>query len=566
MSTATYDTAPTGNSAGVNPVQRLWRRELEHYPEEGRRFFLLGVVVLATVILYYENYIGGAVATQLLSDLHMSFGYYVHILVVANAVGAVASLAAGLSDRVGRANLVAYGLLITGAITLFAIPHVHSKFALGVWTVLLGVVEGIILVATPALVRDFSPQLGRASAMGFWTLGPVVGSLVVSQVSSHTLKAHPDWQYQFKLCGVVGLVVWLLALVFLRELAPRIRDQLMVSLNDRALIEARAKGLDLEAALARPWQRVLTPGIIASALSISVFLLGYYTAVAFFPIFFQTVQGFTADQANGLLNYYWASNAVSLIVAGALSDRLRVRKPFMLVGGIGAAVFSILIYNRTTHTDTSYRAWAIILMGVGIYGGLAFATWMASFTETVEEKSPALIAHGLAVWGWLLRVVVAVSFLVLPLVINSVTPLVENGAEVKAAAARQADILPTVLAHKDFLNGISAKYPGAVPDDVAKTVVETVGAPVAIKLQDPAVKKDLALLGSTGTKVQAAQAKSPKQWRHWFLICLLGQIVFLPMVFLLSGPWSVRKARQQAEEHERAVAEEMARLRVAQPA
>ena len=75
---------------------------------------------------------------------------------------------------------------------------------------------------------------------------------------------------------------------------------------------------DLEAALARPWQRVLTPGIIASALSISLFLLSYYTAVAFFPIFFQTVQGFTADQANGLLNYYWASNAVSLIVAGAL--------------------------------------------------------------------------------------------------------------------------------------------------------------------------------------------------------------------------------------------------------
>ena len=548
------------------PVQRLWRRELNHYPDTGKRFGILAIVVLSTVVLYYENYIGGAVATQILSGLHMSFNYYVSILVVANGVGAFASLAAGLGDRFGRANLVAYGLIITGALTLFAIPNVHSKLSFGAITVVIGIVEGIVLVATPALVRDFSPQLGRASAMGFWTLGPVVGSLVVSEVSSHTLKDLPRWQDQFVICGIVGLVVAVVAVFTLRELAPSLRDQLMVSMNDRALIEAKAKGVDVEASLARPWGQVVTPAILGSALAIGVFLLGYYTAVAFFPIFFQTVQGFTADQANGLLNYYWASNAVSLIVAGALSDRLRVRKPFMLVGGIGAAVFSILIYNRTTHTDTSYRAWAIILMGVGIYGGLAFATWMASFTETVEEKSPALIAHGLAVWGWLLRVVVAVSFLVLPLVINSVTPLVENGAEVKAAAARQADILPTVLAHKDFLNGISAKYPGAVPDDVAKTVVETVGAPVAIKLQDPAVKKDLALLGSTGTKVQAAQAKSPKQWRHWFLICLLGQIVFLPMVFLLSGPWSVRKARQQAEEHERAVAEEMARLRVAQPA
>jgi MFS family permease len=548
-------------------VQRLWRRELEHYPDEGRRFFLLGVVVLATVILYYENYIGGAVATQLLSDLHMSFGYYVHILVIANAVGAVASLAAGLSDRVGRANLVAYGLLFTGAITLFAIPNVHSKSALGVWTVLLGVVEGIILVATPALVRDFSPQLGRASAMGFWTLGPVVGSLVVSQVSSHTLKAHPRWQDQFIICGIVGLVVWAVALLFLRELAPRIRDQLMVSLNDRALVEAKAKGVDVEAALARPWQRVLTPGIIASALSISVFLLSYYTAVAFFPIFFQTVQGFTADQANGLLNYYWASNAVSLIVAGALSDRLRVRKPFMVVGGIGAVIFLTLVYNRTTHTDTSYRAWAVILMGVGIYGGLAFATWMASFTETVEEKSPALIAHGLAVWGWLLRVVVAVAFLVLPLVINSVTPLVEQGPAVAAAAAREAKYLPTVQANQEFLNNVSQNYPdGNVPDAVATVVVETVGADVATRLTTPEGKADFALLAKDGPKVQAAQAKSPKQWRHWFLICLLGQLVFIPMVFLLSGPWSIRKAREEAEAHERFVAEEMARLRVSQPA
>src|SRR4051795_12073498 len=254
-------------------VQRLWRRQLDHYPDEGRRYALLGVVVLSTIILYYENYVGGSVATQILSDLHMSFDYYVYLLVVANAVGARASLAAGLSDKVGRANLVAYGLVVTGALTLFAFPAVNTKFEFALVSVCVGVVEGIVLVATPALIRDFSPQIGRASAMGFWTLGPVLGSLVVSSVSSNTLDTHPRWQTQFVICGVVGMIIWLIAFVFLRELAPRIRDQLMVSLHDRALIEARAKGLDVEGALAKPWRRVLTPGIIASALAISLFLL-----------------------------------------------------------------------------------------------------------------------------------------------------------------------------------------------------------------------------------------------------------------------------------------------------
>jgi MFS family permease len=58
-----------------------------------------------------------------------------------------------------------------------------------------------VLVATPALVRDFSPQLGRASAMGFWALGPVLGSLLVTGVSSLTLPINPDWRFQSVTCG-----------------------------------------------------------------------------------------------------------------------------------------------------------------------------------------------------------------------------------------------------------------------------------------------------------------------------------------------------------------------------
>ena len=550
-----------GPAQRVSPARRLFQRELDHYPDQGPRYLQLALVVLATVILYYENYIGGAVATQILSDLDMTFGYYVGILVVSNALGAFASLAAGLADKVGRANLVAYGLGLTGVITLFGFPNAGSKTTFAVFLALLGVVEGIILVATPALVRDFSPQLGRASAMGFWTLGPVVGSLVVSMVSSNTLQSRPRWQDQFVICGVVGLIVFVLALVGLRELAPKIRDQLMVSVQDKALIEARAKGIDVAASLERPWSRVVTPPIVLSALAISLFLLGYYTAVAFFPIFFQTVQGFTADQANGLLNYYWASNAISLIVVGALSDRLRVRKPFMLLGALGGIAFSLALYSQTPQTDVSYRAWATILIGVGVYGGLVFATWMASFTETVEEKSPALIAHGLAVWGWLLRVVVAVSFLLLPHVISSVTPLVEHGPAVQAAAARQAAYLPTVQAHQGYLNSVTERFPdGNVPPDVATVIVETVGAEVAQVLTTPQGKADFALLGEVGAEVQEAQEESPRQWQRWFLICLLGQILFLPAVFLLRGPWSARKAREQAEEHERLVQREMSTL------
>ena len=112
---------------------------------------------------------------------------------------------------------------------------------------MVGFVEGMCLVATPALIRDFSPQVGRATAMGFWTSGPVLGSLIVAVVGSAHHPGHrPDtrfWTHEYLICGIAGLVVFLIALVGLRELSPRLRDQLMVTMHDRALIEARAKGL-----------------------------------------------------------------------------------------------------------------------------------------------------------------------------------------------------------------------------------------------------------------------------------------------------------------------------------
>ena len=102
------------------------------------------------------------------------------------------------------------------------------------------------------------------------------------------------------------------AAIWLRELAPALRDQLMVSSRDRALIEARAKGIDVEASLKRPFRQMLKLDVIGSAFAISLFLIIYYTAVGFFPIYFQTIFHFTQSQANALGNWNWAFNAGAL--------------------------------------------------------------------------------------------------------------------------------------------------------------------------------------------------------------------------------------------------------------
>jgi len=83
-----------------------------------------------------------------------------------------------------------------GLITLFWVPNVTTVLEWGLSFGVVSFVEGIILVATPALIRDFAPQVGRATAMGFWTIGPVLGSLAVmmSGLPSTTDIRRHDWR------------------------------------------------------------------------------------------------------------------------------------------------------------------------------------------------------------------------------------------------------------------------------------------------------------------------------------------------------------------------------------
>ena len=103
-------------------------------------------------------------------------------------------------------------------------------------------------------------------------------------------------------------MVFIIALVGLRELSPQLRDQLMVTMRDRALIEARAKGIDIEAALKNPFRQLLKADVVVSAIAVSLMLLIYYTAVGFSVIYLQHRLRLLTKDANGLGNWNWGFN------------------------------------------------------------------------------------------------------------------------------------------------------------------------------------------------------------------------------------------------------------------
>jgi len=162
----------------------------------------------------------------------------------------------------------------------------------------------------------------------------------------------------------------------------------MVSMRDRALIEARAAGIDPEAALAGSWRQMLRLDIIGSSLAVSLYMMFYYVLVGFIVVYFATVYGYSEAESNSLANWFWAPNAIALVAAGLLSDGLRVRKPFMLVGAAISMVDLGLFAAAATEPSrsTADLRWYLVLAAVG--QGIAYVAWMAAFTETIEKHNP----------------------------------------------------------------------------------------------------------------------------------------------------------------------------------
>ncbi len=498
-----------------------------------------------------------------------------NIIVVSNIAGIAAALVGGLADRIGRANIVIWGILIVSLLQSVAIPNANSSNLLFAEVAAVGLFEGTILVATPALVRDFTPQLGRASAMGFWTLGPVAGVLTASLVTMHTIGATSmDWQREFIISGIVGLVLWAISLGFLKELSPRLRDQLMVTEADLALIKARASHIDVKHLTEHPWRQILRLDVIASAFAVCVFLIYFYTSSGFFVIYLSTAfhhgeHFFTLPQVNGIDTWGWAADCIGLVIFGIASDLLRVRKPFMLIGAAGTAAMTVVLIEQTSHANTGYYTLAWILAIWLAFSAMAYATWMAGFTETVEAHNPALVATGLAVWGGMLRLIAAATVFTIPFVVTSASTVVNNQAyapDVPKALAieeKYGPLIKIVQQHQALFDRLATyKSPSQIPPALLLKAIHDAGG-VKNLLAINAIKPQLTFLQKVGPHLLALQQatnKSPIEWQHWLWVAFIGIIVFIPLTFLMKGRWSPARARRDEEEHNRYVQEELAKI------
>jgi hypothetical protein len=210
----------------------------------------------------------------------------------------------------------------------------------------------------------------------------------------------------------------------------------------------------------------------------------------------------------------------------------------------------------------------------------------------VEAKNPALVGTGLALWGWILRLTVGLSFIFLPLVVTSVNPVVDN--------LQYAQVPPNGNAPFN-VQQFQVEHPASVAFAEAnaswlKVLQEPQNAPiVAAANANPTAANIAALTKAVGPVVFAKVAtnltklktlvvpyesqlgylslheaqltnllngvgKSSKQWQNWFWVCLGGMVVFIPTIWLNRGRWSPARAREDEKKHEADVEAEYKQL------
>jgi len=393
-------------------------RQLDSYPTGRKRQRVLAAAVLASLICSYEGAIA-PVVPLLLADLDISLTTYGLISAGGAVAGAVSALIGGrLTDTYGRVRLL-IPLMIVCALLCYVTALVQSTEQFLVMRMVLAFVDGMALATTAPLVRDFSPRMGRATALAFWSCGPVGANLLAAAVAGATLPLFDDaWQSQFVIQGTIALVISLAVIMNVAELSPEVRSQIQHTEAARILQEAEARGVQPE----KPGMLTLLrhPVMWFHLIGVSFYLIIYLTMTIYGQTMLVETFGITSAQASTVMMGYWVMNVIALIVGGLISDRLQLRRIFTLASiVVGAAAVLWMTMQMISPAGASVAS--ILPAGMAVSFGLAFGfgAWMATFSENGEDIDPRSQGSAWGLYSGIIRGMGVVVLVVAPFVVAS---------------------------------------------------------------------------------------------------------------------------------------------------
>ena len=300
-------------------------------------------------------------------------------LTIATVVGVLAAvitnpIAGALSDRttsrLGRRRPWFLVGSILSAVTLALMANATSFVALVIWWAIFHIAANAILAGLSAVVPDQVPLRQRATVSAFVSLslplGAVMGALLVTRVATSTQMSY----YIF--IGLLLMVMMLFILV----------------LRDKPLPKEAAPRFHLATFLAGFWVNpVKYPDFGWAWLTRFLVYLSYFTALGYLLYFLQDAVHYQ-KAAQGVTTFQiilTGTLLLSSVASGVLSDRLQLRKVFVVGASLVIALsFLILAFFQT---------WLAVELAGGVLG-LGFGAYLGVDIALITQLLPSANSRG----------------------------------------------------------------------------------------------------------------------------------------------------------------------------
>ncbi len=307
---------------------------------KGLRWWIIGLVCLATVINYIDRSALAIMWPDIADDLGMDkkdYALILNIFLVAYAIGQ--SLSGKMFDKIGtRAGFVV-------SITLWGIATALHTFARGVlsfsiFRVLLGLGEAGNWPGAVKSNAEWFPAKERALAQGIFNSGAALGSIVAPPLIAVVWVAI-GWEMTFVLLGILGLL-WVIPWLIINKGLPQ--NHPWITEKERAHIlsgikhnseEAKKPGLSMGKILSHreSW------AVLASRFFIEPI---WWLFVGWMPIYLADVYGFNVKEIGFFAWVPYVGAAIGSLCGGYFSGHLmmngasvdKARKRTIMVGCI----------------------------------------------------------------------------------------------------------------------------------------------------------------------------------------------------------------------------------------
>ena len=342
-----------------------------------RANMLLVLLILINIINMVDRNLISSFGPEITKELNLSdtqFGYLTGLLFV--FFYAIMGLFVGrLADMVHRPRLIAVGLFVWSALTIFS-GAARSFLQIGVARLFIGVGEACLSPASMSMLSDVFPSSRRGMASGMYYLGLPLGagaSFVVAGIFGPQI----GWRNCFYVVGAIGL--------FLTPVLWLMRDPVRGRFDDGVeLVPATSGVVD---AVAKVWVLLRATPALAWAMTGAVFMHLPIGAAQFVQLWLVRERGFESSEiATVYGGLFIVFGTLGAFIGGMLSDwylkrfrggRLRFLAMFMLL------VTPLMVGYRFASPDSPF-------FYIGMCTGfVSFIAFYGPVFSTVQDLSPA---------------------------------------------------------------------------------------------------------------------------------------------------------------------------------